>query len=88
MKVLVIYKLNSEQARKVIEFEREYENRTGRQLNHFDTETKEGSELAELYDIVDYPAIIATTSTGELLQLWQGENLPLINEVMYYDHSE
>lgn len=80
--------MNSDHARSMIEFEHEYESRTGRKLQHIDLETVEGDDLAKLYDITDYPAVIATTNDGELLQLWQGSNLPLINEVMFYDKQE
>jgi hypothetical protein len=87
MKVVILYRSNSEHEQSVREFEHEYTHRTGRQLALMDLNTKEGAELAELYDIVMYPAILATTEGGAMLQLWQGEPLPLMNEVMYYDQS-
>lgn len=88
MKVLVLYHFNSDQERSVIEFEREYESRTGRKLVTFDLESVEGAELAKLYDVTRFPAVVATTDGGEMLQLWQGDTLPLINEVMYYDKPD
>lgn len=40
--------------------------------------------MARLYDIVRYPAVLATRDNGEMLALWQGEQLPLMNEVAAY----
>jgi hypothetical protein len=85
MRVAVLYRSNSEHARPVQEFEREYEYRTGSVLKMYDLNTKDGWSMASLYDIVRYPAVIATTNDGQLLQAWQGESLPLINDVMYYN---
>jgi hypothetical protein len=87
MKVVILYRNNSEHEQAVREFEHEYTHRTGRQLTLMDVDTKDGAELASLYDIVRYPAVLATTDNGAMLQLWQGESLPLMNEVMYYDQS-
>lgn len=85
MKVAVLYRSQSEQERKVLEFEHDYNRRTGRDISMYDVNTLEGSAMAELYDIVQYPAVIAMDEQGQMLQLWQGEQLPLINDVMYYD---
>lgn len=40
--------------------------------------------MASLYDVTRYPAVLATREDGELLYLWQGEQLPLMNEVAAY----
>jgi hypothetical protein len=86
MKVIVLYRANSEHERSVIDYKRDYKQRCGRDLNIMDIDTQEGSDMAELYDIVQYPAVVAASDNGELLQLWQGEFLPLIGDVMYYDN--
>lgn len=85
MKVAVLYRSQSEQERPVIELEHEYEHRTGRQLSLYDLNTRDGAAMASLYDVVRYPAVLAMGNDGSLLQLWQGESLPLMNEIMYYD---
>lgn len=87
MRVAVLYRSNSEHERQVLEFEREFEHRTGRSLNLLDLNTRDGWSMASLYDVVQYPAVVAMAENGSLLQLWQGENLPLMNEVMYYSQS-
>jgi len=85
MKVAVLYRSNSEQERPVLDFERDYERQTGRPLSLYDLNTRDGWSLASLYDVTQYPAVLATANDGQLLQMWQGDNLPLMNEVMYYD---
>jgi hypothetical protein len=87
MKVTILYKSNSEQERPVTEFDHEYTQRTGRHLSLYDLNTRDGAAMASLYDVVQYPAVLATTDEGMMLQMWQGDQLPLINEVMYYSSA-
>lgn len=85
MKVTVVYKDESDHARSVIGFMREYERVTGRTLDVVDPDTPEGAQFCRTYDIVEYPSVIATSDGGVLQNLWRGLPLPLINEVSYYD---
>lgn len=87
MKVTVIYKEESDHARDVIGFMREYERQTGRELATVDPETQEGAQFCRTYDIVEYPSVIATDDSGVLQTLWRGIPLPLISEVSFYDKS-
>jgi hypothetical protein len=34
-----------------------------------------------------YPAILALQDNGQLLKEWQGNTMPLYNDVSYYTHS-
>lgn len=85
MKVAVLYRFGSEQERKVTDFEREYQQRTGRSFDKINTDTPEGAEKARVYDVTSYPAVLALSDDGVLQQMWQGEDMPLINEVSYYN---
>ena len=88
MRVSVIYRSNSEHERQVIEFEREFEQRTGRSLELLDVNTRDGSATASLYDIMAYPMVIAISNEGSILQSWQASNgMPPINEVSYYANN-
>lgn len=87
MKVVVLYQTNSERERSVLEFEREYNRRTNRTLSLVDVNTRDGAALASLYDIMQYPCVLALANDGQVLQMWDGEHLPLINEVTYYDQQ-
>ncbi len=84
MKVVVLYHQNSEHARSVEEFARDFAHQTDKKLELLSLESRDGSALASLYDVTKYPAILATRQDGSLLRMWAGSVLPLINEVAYY----
>ncbi|HPD98731.1 MAG TPA: hypothetical protein PLJ04_02545 [Candidatus Saccharibacteria bacterium] len=84
MKVAVLYRSNSEHERLVSNFEREFEYRTGRSFVKYDVNTRDGAAMASLYDVMRYPSVLALADDGQMLQMWQGDTLPLINEVTYY----
>lgn len=81
MKVYVLYHPNSESARRVEEFVHEYGRIHSGSVETVSLETREGAAMASLYDILQYPAVLATRENGEMLQTWQGEQLPLMDEV-------
>jgi hypothetical protein len=84
MKVIVLYHPESDHARSVLTFERDFKIRTNQDVELVSVETVEGADMATTYDVTQYPTVMVTTNTGELIQLWQGEELPLINEVAGY----
>lgn len=81
---MVVYKAHSEHARGVEEYMREFERRTGKVLETIDPDSRRGADICRLYDVVEYPTIIATTNDGQLLRMWRGVTLPLIDEVNSY----
>jgi len=84
MKVVVLYRSNSEHGRAVEQYVREFTSRTGKKLELKEIDTQEGADLAKLYDVTQYPAILALAEDGQLQKMWQGQQLPLINEVAGY----
>lgn len=84
MSVLVVYRAESEHARVVDEFLHDFKQRTARDLTTVDPDSREGAEICRVYDVVEYPTIIATNHDGQLRQMWRGVPLPLIDEVSYY----
>lgn len=88
MQVTALYHPESDHARTVEIFARDYQHTTpGRKVELVSLDTVEGAELARVYDIVQYPAILVTAKDGQLLKVWQGEQLPLMNEVASYANS-
>lgn len=84
MKVAVLYHPKTEQQGIAEDFARDYRARHhGSELELISLETVEGAELAKLYDIVRYPAILVTTDDGRLQKFWQ-DDIPLIDEVAAY----
>ncbi len=88
MKAIVLYHPESDHARTVTDYARDYEKQTGRALELLSLETVAGADKARVYDITQYPAVLATSDDGQLLQVWQGATLPLIREVGYYQSGQ
>ena len=84
MKIYVVYKEDSDHARPVIDFLRDFKRQTGHDLETVDPDTGEGAMLCETYDIVEYPTIFAISDDGALQNQWRGVPLPTISEVSYY----
>ena len=87
MKIIILYRPNSEFARPVEEFAHDIERQQNVTPELISIDTREGANMAVTYDITDYPAILATRESGEMLQMWIGPTLPLMNEVAAYANS-
>jgi hypothetical protein len=85
MKTVILYRPNSDHARRVEEFIHEY-NRgyTNVRLETLNIDSREGAALASLYDIMNYPAIMVLRDDGSPSMIWQGDQLPLMDEVESY----
>jgi hypothetical protein len=85
MKVLILYRPNSEHGRLIEEFVHEYQQRhQSDRLEVLSIDTREGSATATLYDIMQYPAILVVQTDGYVQKVWQGESLPMMDEVASY----
>lgn len=84
-KVIVIYKPQGENARAVEDYMRDFYRQTGRELEVLDPESREGADMCRVYDIVEYPSMLAMSDDGQLQNSWRGLPLPTINEVSYYN---
>ena len=85
MKVLILYRPNSEHGRLTEEFIRDYQKRhRSDHVEALNIDTREGSATASLYDVMQYPAIIVLQADGYVQKVWQGDSLPLMDEVASY----
>lgn len=85
MKLQILYRPNSEHSRIVEEFIHNFKDKYGAiQVEILSLDTREGSSLASLYDIVQYPAMMVIQNDGTPQKIWQGEFLPLMDEVASY----
>lgn len=84
MKVVIVYRNESDHAREVIDYLRDFERQTGRTIATLDPDSKDGIDTCRAYDIVQYPTVMATSDDGHLLNTWVGTPLPTISEVSYY----
>lgn len=81
--MLILYRPESEHARAVETFIRDFQ-----QQHHIDAkveilslDTRDGAATASLYDVVSYPAMLATNNEGSVIRMWEGKSLPLMSEV-------
>lgn len=84
MKVTVIYKDESDHAREVTDYLRDFKRQTGHDLETLNPDTPDGASFCRTYDIVEYPSLVALSDDGVLQNLWRGRPLPTISEVSYY----
>ena len=81
---MIFYRPHSEHERTVDEYIRDFAHHTGKKLPTVDVNTPDGAYLAELYDVVKFPSIVAIDDEGRLLQSWSDELLPRFDEVSFY----
>jgi len=84
MKIIALFRPNTDHERTVLDYQRDFEQHTGKKIELVSLDTIDGDSMAKLYDVVNYPAILAITDTGILKELWQSEHLPLMNDVQAY----
>lgn len=87
MKIHALYRPNSEMARKIEDYVRDFEKSRGVKIELVSLETRDGATMASLYDITQYPAILVVREDGQLLKNWVGDQLPLMNEVASFSYS-
>lgn len=84
MKTIVVYKEETDYARDVTDYLRDFYRQTGHELEIINPDTPDGADFCRAYDIVEYPSIVALSDDGALQNLWRGLPLPTISEVSYY----
>jgi hypothetical protein len=84
MKVVVVYNVESDHAREVLDYLRDFTRQTGKTIEELEPYTREGESFCRAYDIVEYPTMIALSDDSHMLQMWRGRPLPTISEVSYY----
>lgn len=85
MKILVLYRPNSEHGRLVEEFIHDFQSRhVGHRLEILNIDSRDGIATATLYDIMQYPAILVIQDDGYIQKVWEGDRLPLMDEVAAY----
>ncbi len=84
MRVVVVTKENTDYARTVADFLRDFQAQTSHTLETIDPDTADGTSFCDAYDIVEYPTLIALADDGTMQTTWTGLPLPTISEVSYY----
>jgi hypothetical protein len=86
MQVAILYRPESEYSRRVEEFVADFERfHPGENIKTYNIDSIEGSHMAQLYGIMEYPAVLAVADDGVLQQFWTGvDKMPLMNDLAYY----
>lgn len=83
MKTCLVYRFGDAQQRiKAQNFLRDIGADVAPQIEEVDVDTPDGSQMSQLYQIYDYPAILITRDDGQLAQLYQ-QKWPLLTEIRY-----
>ena len=84
MRVVIIWRDNTDYARGVTSWLHDFETRGGRVPESLSPDEPAGESLCRAYDVVEYPTILAIDNMGRLQKMWRGKGLPMIDDVMYY----
>jgi len=88
MKIIVIYRPNSEYGRVTEEFIHDYQTRyPDAKPDVLDVDSRDGIAMASMYDVMQFPTILAVREDGSLLKSWEGEAFPLMDEIAAYAYS-
>lgn len=82
MRIVCIYRDDQDYSRSVNEWLENFHRQTGREIETIDPDREPG--FCEAYDVVEYPTILALGERGDIRASWRGQNLPLVNEILYY----
>ena len=84
MRVVIIWRDESDYGRTVTEWLHDCERRIGVAPESLSPDEPEGESICKAYDIVEYPSMLAIDDGGKVMQMWRGRDLPRIDDVTYY----
>lgn len=84
MRVAVVYKNETDYARSVDDFLRDFKAQTGHDLETIDPDSTDGIDFCNAYGIVEYPTLIAIADDGSMQNMWSGMPLPTVMEISFY----
>ena len=82
MRVVCVYRDNEDYSRTVSDWLEDYYRKTGREIEVLDPDVED--RFCQTYEIMEYPTIIALDGNGSPRMMWQGKQMPLIDDVNYY----
>lgn len=82
MRVVCVWRDGEDYSRTVQEWLTQFERQTGKTVESLDPDVDES--FYRVYDIVEYPTLVALDDKGSVLAIWRGEMLPTFDEVSYW----
>lgn len=90
MKIIILYRPQSEFSRGVETFAHDFQSRhldMADNLELIDYDSRDGSRTAQLYDVMSHPTILILRDDGSLVKDWRQDSLPPIDEVANFAYS-
>ena len=90
MKLLALYRPDSEHSRAVETFIRDFRyqhEELADRLEVLNIDSREGVAMASLYDVMEHPALVVIGDDGSFVKEWTGASLPLMAEVSGYFYN-
>ena len=84
MKIVVLWKEDTDYAREVREWMQEFTHETGKEVESLNPVSTEGETFATARDILQFPAVVAVREDGAVLNQWLGTPLPQFDEVLFF----
>lgn len=84
MRVVVVWRGNTEYAREVTEWMEDFRKFTGKSVESMDPDTIEGEIFVRARDIMQYPAVVVVKDDGVVVREFKGTPLPQFEDVSYY----
>ena len=85
MRVVIVGREFSEYDREIREWEREFFQRTGREVERLNPDSSEGETFCRARDIVEYPTVVVEDEVrGAVVQDFRGAPLPAIDDIITY----
>ncbi len=85
MRVVIVGREFSEYDREIREWEREFFQRTGREVERLNPDSSEGEAFCRARDIVEYPTVVVEDEVrGAVVQDFRGAPLPAIDDIITY----
>lgn len=88
MRLVVLWRDNTDYAREVISWISDFKHSTGKEVESLDPDMVEGESFAQARDIMEFPSVVAVADDGSVLRHWRGTPMPPIDEVSYYTSGE
>lgn len=86
MKAIILYQPDTELETSVHEYVREFGRETGKTIALVDSSSQQGVDIAKMYDILQFPAIVVFKDDGAYVDSWvERDKWPTISELSYYN---
>lgn len=82
----LFYNRQSPTERQMADMEKEL-NRLEVETELVDADSPRGINLVEYYDIMGRPAIVLARGDGSAIEMWQGDQMPLLADISYLAHQ-